>query len=44
MHERALAYMRWTNSHQENAKANYDTIVEPSEFMALMEKAVKAVR
>jgi len=35
-----LRYLRWTNTHAENAKADYDTIVDIDEFVALMQRAV----
>ena len=39
-----LTYMRWTNTIQANAKSNYDTIVDESQFLALMRDAVGAWR
>ena len=37
-----LTYLRWTNALPENAKAGFDTIVDPGQFVALMRKAVQA--
>ena len=39
-----LSYVRWTNSIQSNAKANYDTIVDEEQFLTLMRRAVKLLR
>ena len=39
-----LSYVRWTNSIQSNAKANYDTIVDEEQFLTLMRRAVKLWR
>ena len=41
-HRLGLTYMRWTNSIKENARAEYDTVVDPPQFVALMRKAVRA--
>ena len=37
-----LTYMRWTNTISQNAKGNYDTVVDPAQFVQLMRRAAKA--
>ena len=39
-----LTYLRWTNSIAANAKAGYDTIVDPAQFVGLMRRALAEVR
>ena len=38
-----LTYLRWTNSISANAREDYNTIVDPPQFIALMQRALKAL-
>ena len=38
-----LTYLRWTNTIQANAHEDYNTVVAPDQFIALMQRALQAL-